>query len=141
MNAVSILRGYADNRLGRYTPSEIHVFREAADQIESQAADVASYQQVKKTLSDEGFEDLGTMIAEYKQVLIEANEHAIEADDDREKLEAQLAASQRRERAAVEYCKSPHYGDGDYYCGADSACQEVLDILCGSREAGKGEAE
>ena len=42
-----------------------------------------------------------------------------------------LAEAQRRERAAVEYCKSPHYGYGDYYCGIDIACQEVLDILRG----------
>lgn len=49
-----------------------------------------------------------------------------------------LKESQRRERAAVEYCKSPHYGDGDYYCGIDFACQGVLDILSGS-VARKGE--
>lgn len=55
-------------------------------------------------------------------------------------LIAALQDAQRRERAAVEYCKSPHYGDGDYYCGIDSACQGVLDILRGP-VAGKGEAE
>lgn len=45
-------------------------------------------------------------------MLIEANEHAIEADDERENLEAQLAASQRRADAAVE----------DIYKMADGEC-------------------
>ena len=62
---------------------------------------------------------------EVMSALAEARREEIES------LATQLAELQRRTDAAVEYCKSPHYGDGDYYCGIDSASQEVLDILRG----------
>ena len=77
------------------------IIKDAADLIESLQADAESYQQVKKTLSDEGFSDLPAMIARYKQVMADANEIDIAKDEEMEQLRADLAASQRRERAAV----------------------------------------
>jgi len=81
------------------------IIKDAADLIESLQADAESYQQVKKTLSDEGFSDLPAMIARYKQVMADANEIDIAKDEEMEQLRADLAASQRRERAAVEDLK------------------------------------
>lgn len=52
----------------------------------------ASYQQVKKRLSAEGFNDLDTMITRYKQVMADANEIDIAKDEEMEQLRAALAA-------------------------------------------------
>jgi chromosome segregation ATPase len=77
----------------------------AADLIESLQADHESYQQVKEALQREGYSDIETMISQYKQVMIAANEHDLDRGEEVERLEAQLAASQRREKAAVEDLK------------------------------------
>lgn len=63
MNAVSatqgnnyyadVLSGYADNRLARYTPTEIRVFRESASLIESQAATITALTECKDKLADQ----------------------------------------------------------------------------------------
>lgn len=126
----------------------------AAALIESQAADAASYQQVKKALSDEGFSDLATMISRFKQVMVETNEHSIAADEEREALEARLQGAERRERAAVEDLKAVLV-EGGYGC--DYCKHERIQLDCapscsnetklggwqwrGPQEAGKGEAE
>jgi len=141
------------------------IIKDAADLIESLQADAESYQQVKKTLSDEGFSDLPAMIARYKQVMADANEIDIAKDEEMEQLRADLAASQRRERAAVEDMKlivdAVREAHGDETCCF--ACKfdcdtSITDSGCyanecpgferddcfewrGPQEAGKGSAE
>lgn len=66
----------------------------AADLIEALQADRESYQQVKEALRREGYSDIETMISQYKQVMIAANEHDLDRDEEVERLEAQLEASQ-----------------------------------------------
>jgi hypothetical protein len=65
---------------------------EAADLIESLTADAASCRQVKKCLADEGFSDLPTMIARYKQVMRDVNDIEMAKD---EKIETILAENKK----------------------------------------------
>ena len=112
---------------------EVDANRAAADLIESLQADHESYQQVKKALQREGYSDIETMISQYKQVMIAANEHDLDRGEEVERLEAQLAASQRREKAAVEFIK---YLDRNYsgYMTEDERFEQWR-----GPQAGKGE--
>lgn len=75
-------------------------------------AESASYRQVKKVLADEGFSDLATMISRYKQVMADANEVDIAKDEELADLRAQIAESEKREKAAIECINRPI----DYIC-------------------------
>lgn len=114
-----------------HTACKATVDRLAAALIESQAAEIARH---NAAVTAEGFADVQTMIARYKQVMYDANEISISQDEEieelRERLTAlrdaqtthycvncedvarQLAESQRRERAALKKL-SVESGGGD----------------------------
>lgn len=61
---------------------------------------LCAQQKTERVLAREGFADIETMIARYKQVMHDANELSIERDAELESLKTLLAESQRRARDA-----------------------------------------
>ena len=118
--------------------------RYAAALIESQAAQLAK---LEKRIADEGFSDLETMISKYKTVLLAANEISIETDEEIETLKNQLAASQRRERAAAKCdgCTENGKWENEVEYGYSSPCtrckRRCADNWRGQQEPEKGDSE
>ena len=69
--------------------------------MESITVDAGKYQQVKELLADEGFLDLPTMIARYKQVMRDANDIEMSKDEQIESLTTQLATKTTLLDAAI----------------------------------------
>lgn len=68
--------------------------------IESLKYDAANYQQIKKALSREGFSDIETMIARFKQVMIDENSISAARELEMDGLSEKLKASERMARNA-----------------------------------------
>ena len=91
------------------------ITRDATDLIESLQAQLAEYKATGLTPGDvkdlqglckeNGLAEYVDIIVEAKRLLSRNNEQSIEQDERIERLEAQLAESKRRERAAVEDMK------------------------------------
>lgn len=106
------------------------------DDIPSLIADIDRLQTEREEMSSElkrmrdqvvreGFNDLATMIAKFKTVMLAANELSIETDEELEELRAKLSISQRRTDAAVEnLCQTCESLANATACGGESGCHE-----------------
>lgn len=82
--------------------------------------DAASYQQVKKRLAAEGFDNLDALIERFKQVMIEENEASIAMDKEIESLRAQLDEVQLTGKTArvarIDLCETRERVEGCEVC-------------------------
>ncbi|HPK26781.1 MAG TPA: Lar family restriction alleviation protein [Anaerolineaceae bacterium] len=84
---------------------------------------------MRAQVTHEGFDDLATMIAKYKTVMLAANETSIEQDDEIEKLKADL-----KKLSDCENCKHEITDDrceeSDYTCNTctqDCVCKDCVE--------------
>lgn len=125
---VGALRYLADEyyKNGKMGHTRKLLLERVADTMETMQADRESYQQVKKALSREGFDDIETMISRYKQVMIDSNEIDIAKNEEIEQLIAERDAAIDDMEDIVngkDYCKRC-----DYY----AKCQQANTTMCGN---------
>jgi len=166
MNADEIvgrLREYAKRCDGVHACWNEPTLTAAADLIESLQAQLAEYKATGLTPGDvkdlqglckeNGLAEYVDIIVEAKRLLSRNNEQSIEQDERIERLEAQLAESQRRAQAAVQDFEEYMLDSDDTPCGycahyaADKTCHPIKGPCNpkwkgrrGPQEAGKGES-